>query len=58
LFGPNAPVENRCNWIQTIPENFWIMILRLYGPEEAWFDKSWRPGEIEEIKQHVYKNYK
>jgi hypothetical protein len=27
------------------------MILRLYGPMEAWFDKSWKPGEIEEVKQ-------
>jgi len=23
------------------------MILRLYGPLEPWFDKTWRPGEIE-----------
>ena len=22
------------------------LILRLYGPLEPWFDKSWRPGEI------------
>lgn len=25
----------------------WFMILRLYGPLEPWFDKTWRPGEIE-----------
>jgi ABC-type cobalt transport system substrate-binding protein len=23
------------------------MILRLYGPLEPWFDKIWKPGEIE-----------
>jgi hypothetical protein len=23
------------------------MILRLYGPLEPWFNKTWRPGEIE-----------
>jgi len=23
------------------------MILRLYGPLEPWFEKTWRPGEIE-----------
>ena len=22
------------------------LILRLYGPLEPWFDKTWRPGEI------------
>jgi len=21
--------------------------LRLYGPQEPWFDMSWRPGEFE-----------
>jgi hypothetical protein len=28
----------------------WFAILRLYGPLESWFDKSWPPGEIEEMK--------
>jgi len=23
------------------------MIIRLYGPLEAWFNQTWRPGEIE-----------
>jgi hypothetical protein len=23
---------------------------RLYGPLEPWFDKTWRPGEIEEVQ--------
>ena len=22
---------------------------RLYGPLQAWFDKTWRPGEIEPV---------
>jgi hypothetical protein len=25
-------------------------ILRLYGPLDPWFEKSWRPGEIEELR--------
>jgi len=33
--------------VQTIPETGWNKILRLYGPLEPWFDKTWRPGEIE-----------
>ena len=35
------------NWVQTIPGKGWFMILRLYGPLEPWFNKTWRPGEIE-----------
>jgi len=22
----------------------------LYGPLQSWFDKAWKPGEIEEVK--------
>jgi hypothetical protein len=49
-FGPKAPVGMEQNWVQTIPGKGWFMILRLYGPLEPWFDKTWRPGEIEEVK--------
>jgi hypothetical protein len=49
-FGPKAPAGLEHNWIQTIPGKGWFMILRLYGPLEPWFDKTWRPGEIEEMK--------
>ena len=46
-FGPKAPAGEENNWVQTIPKKGWFMILRLYGPLEPWFDKTWRPGEIE-----------
>ena len=49
-FGPKAPDGKASNWVQTIPGKGWFMILRLYGPLEPWFDKSWRPGEIELVK--------
>ena len=45
-FGPKAPEGMESNWVETIPGKGWFMILRLYGPLEPWFDKSWRPGEI------------
>ena len=50
FFGPNAPEGMANNWVQTIPGKGWFMILRLYGPLEPWFNKTWRPGEIEEVK--------
>ena len=46
-FGPTAPAGKEKNWIQTVPGKGWNTILRLYGPLEPWFDKTWRPGEIE-----------
>jgi hypothetical protein len=46
-FAPRAPAGMENNWVQTIPGKGWFMILRLYGPLEPWFDKTWRPGEIE-----------
>jgi len=48
-FGPEPPEGRESNWIQTVPGKGWFTILRLYGPLEPWFDKSWRPGEIEPI---------
>ena len=47
-FGPKAPAGKENNWVQTIPGKGWNTLLRLYGPLEPWFNKTWRPGEIEE----------
>jgi len=37
-------------WKPTVPGKGWFVVLRLYSPEEAWFKKTWRPGEIELVK--------
>jgi len=49
-FGPEAPKGHEGNWIQTMPGKSWNVLLRLYGPEQAWFDKTWKPGDFELIK--------
>ena len=49
-FGPRAPAGKEANWIQTVPGKGWFTILRLYGPLDPWFDKTWKPGEIEVVK--------
>lgn len=49
-FGPKAPAGQERNYIQTVPGKGWWTILRLYGPLEPWFEKTWRPGEIELVK--------
>ncbi|MCA9117758.1 MAG: DUF1254 domain-containing protein, partial [Planctomycetaceae bacterium] len=48
-FGPTAPAGRESNWIQTVPGKGWYTLLRLYGPLEPWFDKTWRPGDFEPI---------
>ena len=49
-FGPEPPPGKEANWVQTIPGKGWWVGLRLYGPLEPWFDKTWRPGEIEMVR--------
>jgi hypothetical protein len=46
-FGPKPPAGKEPNWVQTIPGTGWNTLLRLYSPLEPWFNKTWRPGEIE-----------
>ena len=46
-FGPKAPAGKEPNWVQTIPDTGWNTLFRLYGPLEPWYNKTWRPGEIE-----------
>ncbi|HSO48159.1 MAG TPA: DUF1254 domain-containing protein, partial [Rhizobiaceae bacterium] len=49
-FGPKAPEGQEANWVQTMPGKGWNVLLRLYGPLEPWFDKSWKPGDIELVE--------
>jgi hypothetical protein len=48
-FGPNAPPKGR-NWIQTIPGKGWFVLFRFYGPLAEFFDKTWKPDDIIEVK--------
>ncbi|MCF1708936.1 DUF1254 domain-containing protein [Tabrizicola sp. J26] len=49
-FGPMAPEGEEENWVQTMPGKGWNTLLRLYGPLEPWFDKSWKPGDLELVE--------
>jgi hypothetical protein len=49
-FSPKAPAGKENNWLQTVPGKSWFVILRMYGPLEPWFNKTWRPSEIELVK--------
>ncbi len=47
--GPEKP-DGKVNWIQTDPSKGWNLLWRIYGPTQVWYDKAWRPGEIELVK--------
>ncbi len=47
-FGPTAPPGKEANWLPT-GEDFFL-VLRLYGPEKAFFDRTWKMNDIEEVK--------
>jgi hypothetical protein len=49
-FGPKAPAGHEKNWVQTMPGKGYNAALRLYGPLEPWFNKSWRPSDLELVK--------
>ena len=50
-FGPKLPAgAPESNYLRTVPGKGWFTLFRLYSPTEAFFDKSWRPGDFEKIK--------
>ena len=48
-FGPIAPSGKENNWIKTIPDREWNMILRIYEPLESGLNTTWKPEEIEPL---------
>ena len=49
-FGPKPPAGQESNWLYTQSGQKWFPWFRLYGPEKAVFDKSFRLPDIELAK--------
>ncbi len=47
---PTAPKGAQGNWLATVPGRGFFAILRLYLPQQAALDGSWKPGDIEQVK--------
>ena len=47
---PNAPEGDEKNWLATVPDRGYFVILRLYVPQQPAIDKSWKPGDIEKVE--------
>ncbi len=48
-FGPTSPGAGK-NWLRTLPDKGFFVILRLYGPKQTFFDQAWKPGDLERVK--------
>jgi hypothetical protein len=46
-FGPAEPRGADGRWIQTVPGRGWFAYFRIYGPEAAAFDGTWKPDDFE-----------
>jgi hypothetical protein len=47
-FAPKAPAGKETNWVPTSARGQFEVLFRLYGPEQAFFDKAWTMPDIEQ----------
>lgn len=52
-FGPEAPAGFENNWIYTDTNKRWFTFFRLYSPDKALFDKSWKLPDIEKVDTQI-----
>ena len=48
--GPTAPEGYENNWIQSNLKKGFFVYMRLYGPLESYFDKSWKMPDVVKVK--------
>jgi hypothetical protein len=49
FFGPKSPGTGK-NWMATIPEKGFFVMVRLYGPAKPFFDQSWKPDDVVKVR--------
>jgi hypothetical protein len=47
--GPKPPKGKEANWVPTAAGRDWFTYFRLYGPEKALFDKTWKLPDIDRV---------
>ncbi|MEW9838550.1 DUF1254 domain-containing protein [Mesorhizobium marinum] len=51
LFGPDKPAGTADSaFIQTIPGRNFVVCLRLYGAEDAFYDQTWKPDDVVRVE--------
>lgn len=48
-FGPTQPPNTQDRWLRTAPGRGWFAYFRIYGPQQAAFDRSWKPGDFQKL---------
>jgi hypothetical protein len=48
-FGPTAPPGKEANWVPTDPKRGFELLFRAYGPQKAFFEKTWRLPDVERV---------
>lgn len=48
-FGPKAPQGKESNWVPTNTGSGFEVLFRLYGPDKAFADKTWKLPDIEKV---------
>lgn len=49
-FGPTPPPQGEKSWVKTKEGEGFFMYLRFYGPLEPFYDKSWRPDDVQLVE--------
>jgi hypothetical protein len=44
-FSPKSPGQGK-NWMATLPDQGFFVMIRLYGPGKPFFDQSWKPDDV------------
>jgi hypothetical protein len=48
-FGAKPPAGKESNWVPTDPARKFELMLRLYAPTKALFDKTWKLSDVEKM---------
>jgi hypothetical protein len=49
-FGPESIADTPAqNYLHTPENKGWFSLIRLYGPQQSFFDRTWRPGDFEKM---------
>jgi hypothetical protein len=49
-FGGKPPAGKESNWVPVNQQRQFELLARFYGPERAFFEKSWKMGDVEEVQ--------
>lgn len=49
-FGPQPPERMEKNWVKTVRGKGWFGVFRLYGPDQGFFDRKFKPGDFVKMK--------